>query len=95
VPVLVAEGFVRAARWKRDGSQIYYRSTDGTMMMTAAVSSGPPLTVGLPEQLFKLPLGASFEDVSRDDRFLLHLHQKRPGQHPIAVWIGAIASTER
>ena len=93
-PVPVAEGFVRAARWKRDGSQIYYRSTDGTMM-TAAVRIGPPLTVGPPQQLFKMPPEASLEDVSRDDRFVLHLHQKHPGQHPIAVWIGAIASTQR
>ena len=96
VPVPVADWFVRAARWKRDGSQIYYQSKDGTIMMTAAVSIGPPLTVGSPEQLFKVPpLPATLEDVSRDDRFLLHLHQKHPGQHPIAVWIGAIASTQR
>jgi serine/threonine protein kinase/Tol biopolymer transport system component len=90
-PVFVGDGLVGPAVWKRDGSQIYYVSPDRTMM-TRAVLAGPPLTLGRPERLFKLKPGASFWDVSGKDRFLLHVYKLRSGQHPIAVWIGAIAS---
>ena len=93
-PELVAEGVSSPARWSRDGSRIYYVSRDDTMM-TLAVSTVPSLTVGAPKQLFKLRRPATLQDVSRDGRFLLLVPQVRAGQHPIAVWTAAIASTQR
>ena len=64
-------------------------------MMTVTVSTVPSLTVGPPKQLFKLPRPARLQDVARDGRFLLLVPQERAGQHPITVWTGAIASTQR
>ncbi len=93
-PELVAEGVSSSARWSRDGSRIYYVSRDGTMM-TLAVGAVAPLTAGAPEPLFKLRRAATLQDVSRDGRFLLLVPQVRAGEHPIAVWTAAFASTRR
>ena len=64
-------------------------------MMTATVRTVPSLTVGEPEQLFKLRRPARLQDVVRDGRFLLLVPTVRADQHPITVWTGAIASTQR
>jgi hypothetical protein len=64
-------------------------------MMTVTVRTVPLLTVGEPEQLFKMQRPARLQDVSRDGRFLLLVPQVRAGEHPIAVWTAAIASTQR
>jgi hypothetical protein len=64
-------------------------------MMTVTVSTVPSLTVGEPEQLFKLRRPARLQDVSRNGRFLLLVPQVRADQHPITVWTGAITSTQR
>jgi hypothetical protein len=94
-PVQVAEGLAMKVRWLRWGRQIYYVSPDGTLT-TVEVRPDLPLTFVARQQLFKLKPGVSFEDVSRDrGRFLLLVPQQRPGQYPIAVWIGALASTRR
>jgi len=93
-PQLVTKDVLSPARWDRDGSRIYYLSGEDRMM-TATVSTVPSLTVGEPEQLFKVPPNAALQDVARDGRFLLLVPQKRAGQHPITVRTGAIASTQR
>ena len=64
-------------------------------MMTQTVSMVPSLKVGAPEKLFKLRRTAYLQDVSLDGRFLLLVPLVRAGQYPIAVWTGAIASTQR
>ncbi len=93
-PELAAEGVSGPARWSRDGRRIYYVSRDATMM-TLAVRPVPPLTVGVPEQLFKLRRPATLQDVSRDGRFLLLVPLVRAGEQPMTVWTAAIASTRR
>jgi serine/threonine protein kinase/Tol biopolymer transport system component len=94
LPDLVAQGVSSPARWSRDGSRIYYLSGEDRMM-TVTVRTVPLLTVGEPEQLFKMQRPARLQDVSRDGRFLLLVPQVRAGEHPIAVWTAAIASTQR
>ena len=93
-PLLVAEGVSSPAIWSRNGRQIYYVSRDSTMM-TRAVSTVPRLTARAPEQLFKLQRPAYLQDVSRDGRFVLLVPIGANGSHPIAVWTGAIAATQR
>jgi len=93
-PLLVAEGVSSPAIWSRNGRQIYYVSRDSTMM-TRAVSTVPRLTVRAPEQLFKVQRTALLQDVSRDGRFVLLVPIGANGSHPIAVWTGAIAATQR
>jgi hypothetical protein len=94
VPFPVAVGVLSPARWSRDGSRIYYVRPDLTMM-TRTVRTVPALTVGAPEPLFKLPRKAYLQDVSRDGRFVLLVPQAGEGQHPMAIWTDAIASTRR
>ncbi|MEO5895774.1 MAG: protein kinase [Vicinamibacterales bacterium] len=94
LPDPVAEGVAGPARWSRDGSGIYYVTRDNTMMRVA-VRTVPAFKVGGPEQLFKLRRTATLLDVFLDGRFLLLVPQVSAGQHPIAVWTGAIASTQR
>jgi Tol biopolymer transport system component len=93
-PTLVAERVSSPPRWSRAGGRIYYMSGDDTMM-TLIVSTVPSFTIGPREQLFKLRGPAKLHDVSHDGRFLLLMSQVRAGEHPIAVWTAAIASTQR
>ena len=93
-PQQVAQNVSGPARWSREESRIYYLRRDGTMV-THAVGTVPTLTVGPPEQLFKLKEAATLQDVSRDGHFLLLVPQKRAGVHPITVLTAAIASTRR
>ena len=94
MPQLVPSAVSSPARWDHDGSRIYYLS-GGDRMMRATVSTVPSLTVGRPEQVFTLQRPARLQDVARDGRFLLLVPQVRADQHPITVWTGAIASTQR
>jgi Tol biopolymer transport system component len=89
----VAEG-VTGPRWSPDGRQIYYVSSDDAMM-TLAVETVPSLWVDKPKQLFKLRRPAKLQEVSRDGRFLLLVHQVRAGERPIVVVTPAIRSTQR
>jgi Tol biopolymer transport system component len=92
--VLAAEEVASPARWSRDGRRIYYVSRDGTMM-TVPVATASAITVGTPEQLFKLRRPARLQDVALDGRFLLLETLVRADQHPVTVWTGAIAATQR
>jgi serine/threonine protein kinase/Tol biopolymer transport system component len=93
-PLLVVEGITGQPRWSPDGRQIYYVSSDDAMM-TLAVKTVPSLSVDKPKQLFKLRRPARLQDVSRDGRFLLLVHQVRAGDRPIVVVTAAIRSTQR
>jgi hypothetical protein len=90
-------GDIKRAQRENTCLNLAYNLADGAdgTMMTRTVGMVPPLTVGEPEQLFKLKGSASLLEVSRNRRFLLLVHQVRAGQHPIAVWTAAIASTRR
>jgi len=94
-PMKVAEGVSSPAGWSRDGRRIYYVTGDDTMMTLAVLRTVPLLKVGTPEPLFKLRRKAGLNDVFRDGRFLLLEPQVRADEHPITVWTGAIASTQR
>jgi serine/threonine-protein kinase len=71
----------QAPLWSSDGQELFYR--DGDAMMTVPIALGPPLSVGLPEQLFEGPylndLSRNY-DVTRDGtRFLMITN---PGSAP-------------
>jgi len=64
-----AGGF--SPRWRRDGSELFYLSLDGTAMSVAVDTSGV-FRAGAPKPLFKIPSGVLFWDVSADGkRFLM------------------------
>jgi len=56
------------AVWKPDGSELFYRAPDGTLMSVTVRGGARSLTLGMPTSLFKIP-GLLF-DVARDGRIL-------------------------
>jgi serine/threonine protein kinase/Tol biopolymer transport system component len=68
----------REARWKGDGSELFFASTDGNVM-AVSIQTSPVFRAGPPQALFVLPetpdfLTPLFEDVTPDgERFLLNL----------------------
>jgi Tol biopolymer transport system component len=72
--VLVSKGGATfgGAIWRADGTELFYVSRDGTVMVVP-VSIEPTFSVGsAPQALFKLPAPVVFFDVSQDgERFLI------------------------
>ena len=60
--------------------------------MTVPVRTGPPISVGIAQQLFALKPSASLLEVSRDGRFLLLVPQMRAAERPIIVDTAIISS---
>ena len=90
-PYLAATGISSAPRWSADGRQLYYVGGD-RRMMTVPVHIGPPISVGIAQQLFELKRPASLLEVSRDGRFLLLVPQVRAAERPIIVDTATISS---
>lgn len=69
--VLVSRGGGTAPRWRGDGRELFYLSTEGKMM-AVEVSADQDFRAGTPTLLFQAPSGAIVGDVSADGkRFLL------------------------
>jgi len=65
-----------AARWSRNGREIFYRAGDrATRMMAVEIETRPELRVGKPRLLFETPqelgIGGTDYDVAPDGRFLV------------------------
>jgi eukaryotic-like serine/threonine-protein kinase len=72
-------------RWKRDGRELYFLSTDGRLM-AVAVSSGPAgLELGEPRVLFNAGPAAIDFDVASDGRFLFLMNTGSGGQPSLVV----------
>jgi hypothetical protein len=61
-------------------------------MMTVAVRTGRPISVGIAQPLFQLKRAASLVEVSREGRFLLMVPQTRAAERPIVVDTATISS---
>jgi dipeptidyl aminopeptidase/acylaminoacyl peptidase len=88
----VSEGAGHAARWRRDGREIYYWSPDSKMLMAVPVrADGSTLHVGRAEALFEIrpPLESypwTFYDVSPDgQRFLINRIVPRSGAPQLSL----------
>ena len=58
--------------WRRDGKELFYLSAMGGTAMTVEVNTGDVFQAGVPKQLFKVPAGVLFWDVSADgNKFLM------------------------
>ena len=88
-PIVAAAGIWSAPRWSGDGRRLHYLG-ENDRMMTIAIQTEPALTVGTPQELFKLKRPARLLDVSRDGRFLLLVPVVRAGDRPISVATAAV-----
>ena len=90
--VVVQLGFAITPRWRGDGKELFYLSSDGKVMSTP-VTEGANFDVGAPVPLFqanpKEAVGTSeqlFYDVSRDgQRFLINTEVKQAEVEPMTV----------
>jgi Tol biopolymer transport system component len=73
----VSAGDGRSPRWNDDGTEIYYVTTDGTVMAVSFMSSGDTARIGIPTRLFQTAVEFTGIDrilnVSKDGRFLLNV----------------------
>jgi eukaryotic-like serine/threonine-protein kinase len=59
-------------RWSRDGKELFYWTYGADrQLMGVAVHSGPAFGVGLPQSLFKLPAGTTWDVAPDGKRFLV------------------------
>ena len=74
----VSTGAGAMPRWRTDGRELYYVTSDNHLMAVAIEAAGDTPIVGIPQQLFQVPFGqASFQrnvfDVTSDgQRFLVN-----------------------
>jgi eukaryotic-like serine/threonine-protein kinase len=89
---IVSQGGGYQPRWRPDGKELFYFSSDRTIM-AAELISGPALKVGVPKALFQAPIGGAGVttnvhrwDVAPDgQRFLLAVATKSVTTAPITI----------
>lgn len=80
-------------RWRGDGRELYFLSTDG-QLMAVDVARASPVEFGVPRML--VPLGrADGFDVSSDGRFLVQLPVDEPGGRELHVVLNWAAELRR
>jgi hypothetical protein len=83
---LSAEGGTQP-RWRRDGKELFYRTTEGAIMSVPISASGDTLEISTPVPLFTvaLPSAPGFQyDVSADgSRFLVNAANADRGSAPV------------
>ena len=79
IPVSTAGG--TAARWRRDGRELYFLSRDRTLMAVPIDAAGTP---GAARVLFDARTWFDY-DVARDGRFIAVVTQKVGAEQPLAV----------
>jgi Tol biopolymer transport system component len=88
--------------WRRDGRELFYRASDGTLM-AVPVAPGADFEAGAPIPLFKPravegPLGVgTFYDVALDGRFLINIFVERtsPPATVVLNWRAGITPPQR
>jgi hypothetical protein len=88
-------------RWRRDGKELFYLGTDGTMM-AVLIAPGVPPTAGMPTALFRTALSPSPNvpqyDVSADGSRFLVLEPSRAGGEPVTFvlnWAAGLAEARQ
>lgn len=83
-------------RWRRDGKELFYQSTDGTLL-AADVKADTSVTVSAPRALFKMPIAdrgarmtemsnaSSYEPTGDGQRFLINALIEEPPRPPVTV----------
>ena len=80
-----------APRWRADGGELFYLTPEGTIMTVALRFVRDEVQAGVPQALFKAPIGAVQLTVDQYDvtpdgqRFLVLKQAPEPGQPPLTV----------
>ena len=90
----VSIGGASAARWSRDGHELFYTGFEGKLM-TAPVRPGLPPTFGAPLALFQMPRRWLDFDVDATGRFLAVVPESRPDVQPLTVVVNWTAALDR
>jgi hypothetical protein len=87
----VSSGGGNFPRWRKDGSELFYRSPDGRLMVAAVHSGAGGLEFGAPAALFRTaePIGPHTcpYDVAPDGQRILALIPETAGTSPLTVLI--------
>ena len=73
--------------WKVDGRELFYLSPSTMSVMSTKLSLTPTLRVGLPEELFPAPAGATGWDVARDGSRFYFITGDRSATPPFTVML--------
>ena len=92
-PVRISSDGGSEPRWRGDGREIYYLSTDGVLMAAPVERAGAAIRPGVPAPLFRAPAALDFEVAPAGDRFLIRTAtgQDRPPIRLLTDWRAAIA----
>jgi Tol biopolymer transport system component len=86
-------------RWRRDGTEIFYRSLDGKLMEAAVNGKSTGFEVGVVKPLFEARFGGTARsqyDVSPDgQRFLINTMSGQAGEAPITVVVNWTAGLNK
>jgi len=86
-------------KWRRDGKELFFLASDGTMMAVDTDTSGENLRLGVPRVLFKRSAltavrGRSYDVSSDGKRFLVNLPVEGSATEPITVVINWVATLQ-
>jgi dipeptidyl aminopeptidase/acylaminoacyl peptidase len=82
---LISNGGGTYPRWRGDGKELFYVSSDGKLM-SVDISARPIFKAGAPRPLFQLPLGFIGGDVTADGRrFLIGVPESQSASVPFTV----------
>jgi Tol biopolymer transport system component len=83
-------------KWRRDGKELFYQSTDLTLM-AVTVKADTNFTASAPQALFKMPIadrapimaqvsgGSKYQPTGNGQRFLINADIEEPGSPPVTV----------
>jgi Tol biopolymer transport system component len=93
----VSAGGGTRPRWRRDGRELFFLASEGTLMSVAIQQSGPAaLRLGVPEALTSLREGGDFEISPDGRRILARTALRRPGDNQLQVvlnWAAELAGS--
>jgi eukaryotic-like serine/threonine-protein kinase len=73
-------------KWRADGKEIIFQGPNGSPMAVEVRTKGTAFEAGIPKQLFQLPTGSSYWDVTSDgEKFLVPVPSGPQSRTPITV----------
>ncbi len=99
----VSQGGGVQPTWKRDGSSLFYLALEGKLMEVAVKEKGSTVEIGVPRQVFQMPLqaggpfGRAYSVAPDGKRFLVNALPQAPTLEPltlVANWTAGIKKNQ-